>query len=117
MYQVCICTCPHLTGSDPHCPIHGQPPEFKTYSYCESCASLAAMVKELEEEIETTFNKAQDLMVVIGKQELRLAALEKVAEAAQKVGELTHDGDMLPLDGIWFDAMKELCAALKEVGK
>lgn len=48
MYQVCTCPQSNLTGGDPHCPIHGQPPASKTYSYCEPCARYAAKMKDRE---------------------------------------------------------------------
>ena len=42
MYQVCTCPQSNLTDGDPHCSVHGQPSEYKTYSYCESCVALRA---------------------------------------------------------------------------
>ena len=51
MYQVCTCPQSNLTSGDPRCPVHGKQPESVMVSWCESCASLAARVKELEEEV------------------------------------------------------------------
>jgi hypothetical protein len=89
MYQVCTCPQSNLTGGDPHCPIHGHPPEYKIYSYCESCdalrADLAAALAQrdvFKTNVDTLVESCENVM----KQ--RDAALAQIADEKQKVASL-----------------------------